>query len=254
MNTRAQISILVFLLSALLAACAAPPPTPLPPTATPTATTTPTPTIVWFPPTNTPTAAPTLAPIPTLDLASEAGPELFRDDFSDETFWSVSGSAQGAAAIANNHITLTASASKVYLYTLRRQPLLSNFYLEITASPNLCRGADEYGLFIRTTADFDYYRFGFSCDGRAHVDRLYRGAANAMQVWAGFPFLPAGPADVRLGVWADGQELRFYANGHYLFSVTDSVLYTGTLGLYIRSAGEAGMSVSFSDLVVYSLP
>jgi hypothetical protein len=215
---------------------------------------TPTPTIVWFPPTNTATAAPTLAPIPTLDLASEAGPELFHDDFSDEALWSVSGSVRGAAAIANNHITLTASASKVYLYTLRRQPLLSDFYLEITARPNLCRGADEFGLFIRTTADFDYYRFGLSCEGQAHVDRLYRGAANAMQVWTAFPFLAAGPGAVRLGVWAEGKELRFYANGQYLFSATDTVLYTGTLGLFIRSAGEAGMSVSFSDLAVYSLP
>lgn len=248
-----RIPLVLLLLTVLASACVAEPPPSPTPAATSTATDTPTATIEWFPPTRTPTAVPTRAVSPTPDLAVEAGPELFRDDFSDDSLWTLASSASASAAIANNHLTLSATRERVYLYSLRNQPYLTDFYLEITASPNLCRGADEFGLFLRTTSDFDYYRFGVSCEGQAHVDRLYRGAPNAMQVWQRFPFLPAAAAPVRLAVWAEGREMRFYANGQYLFSVTDSVLGGGSLGLFIRSANSAGMSVNFSDLTVYSL-
>ncbi len=254
MNPRARITILSLLLTLVLAACVAEPPLPPTPTVAPTATLTPTPTIVWFPPTSTPTAVPTRAASPTPDLAAEAGPLQFSDDFSDDSLWTLASSPSGSAALANNHLTLSATRDRVYLYSLRNRPTLANYYLGITASPNLCRGEDEFGLFIRTTTDLDYYRFGISCDSRAHVDRIYRDTANVMQGWQTFPFLAsAAQSGVRLGVWAEGRELRFYANGQYLFTVTDTVLNSGTLGLFIRSANSAGMSVNFSDLVVYDL-
>ncbi|TAK14527.1 MAG: hypothetical protein EPO32_01145 [Anaerolineae bacterium] len=261
MNARARIPnfasplsvFLIFLLSALLPACAAEP-TPPPPTLTPTATATVTPTIQWFPATNTPTAAVTIVPIPTLDLAADAGPLLFADDFSDDSVWTLASSASGSAGIANNHLTLVARVSRTTLFSLRSQPYLTDFFLEVTATPNLCRAGDEFGLLLRATPDFDYYRFGVSCDGRAHVDRIYRGAASAMQVWTAFPFLPSAPAVTRLAVWADGSEIRLYANGQYLFTITDSLFYGGTLGLFVRAETETGMSVNFTDLSVYSLP
>ena len=61
------------------------------------------------------------------------------------------------------------------------------------------------------------------------------------------------PAEVRLGVWANGSELRFFVNDVYLFSVTDSLLYRGGVGVFVRSSGEGDVSVSFSDLRVWEV-
>jgi hypothetical protein len=54
-----------------------------------------------------------------------------------------------------------------------------------------------------------------------------------------------------MGIWALGKEMRFYANGQYLFSVRDSSILSGSLGLYVRAAATDAITVNFSDLVIY---
>jgi len=61
---------------------------------------------------------------------------------------------------------------------------------------------------------------------------------------------PGAPSSSRLGVWAEGKEMRFYINNEFQFSVSDPSLVSGTIGVFIRSAGENAVTVSFSDLVV----
>jgi len=61
---------------------------------------------------------------------------------------------------------------------------------------------------------------------------------------------PGAPSTSRLAVWAKGKEMRFYANGEYLFTVSDRSLASGNLGVFIRSAGEDDVTVSFSDLII----
>jgi hypothetical protein len=62
---------------------------------------------------------------------------------------------------------------------------------------------------------------------------------------------PGAPSASRLGVWALGKELHFYANEVYLFSVRDPVLLAGGLGVFVRAAGEEAVTVNFSKLEVY---
>jgi hypothetical protein len=45
--------------------------------------------------------------------------------------------------------------------------------------------------------------------------------------------------------------MRFYANGHYLFSVRDPSLPNGVLGVYVRAAGAEPVTVNFSNLFIY---
>jgi hypothetical protein len=51
-------------------------------------------------------------------------------------------------------------------------------------------------------------------------------------------------------VWANGEDIRFFINGEYLFSISDTVLLEGALGAFVRTAGDEPMSVNFSDLVI----
>jgi hypothetical protein len=141
-----------------------------------------------------------------------------------------------------------------FIYSIRREPSLDDFYLEVTASPNLCRGEDEYGLMIRATPALTHYRFALSCDGQAKVTRVSHNSARVVIPWTKNPVIPSlAPSSSRLAVWAKGQEIRFFVNGEYLFSIIDTALVKGTLGVFVRTAGDTPVSVNFSDLLVRSL-
>lgn len=244
------------MLAALLAGCLAPqtplPPlptdTPLPPTASPTAT------MVWFPPTATYTPLPPVTPVltPTLDLSPGYGALIFTDDFLKPELWSLGRSGAGSAALGVSELSLAVSQPRGYLFSLRQETALGNFYLEITASPSICRGGDEYGLLVRLVSLQDFYRFGLTCRGEARLDRLIGGEASSP-----FPpefngaVPPGAPSSTRLGVWALGREMRFYANGQFLFTVSDPVLGSGGFGVYARASGDDSVTVNFSNLQVY---
>lgn len=231
-------------------------PTPPPvDTALPTETAT----IVWFPPTDTPTVAPSQPLIPTPVEQPGVMGVLFSDDFSDTSHWLTSSSDQGAAIIEGNRLTLAVRAPGASVITLRDEPLLGNFYAEVTATTALCGGNDDYGILFRTASGNDYYRFALVCDGTERVDRVRSGQTTFMQ-----PAVPSGdappgsPGEVRIGVWAVDNEFRFFLNGRYQFTVYDPLFKTGTLGFFARSGDDNAVSISFSDLavseVVYASP
>ena len=115
-------------------------PTPILPT--PTASATSTPTIVWFPPTATFTPYPTATSLPpTPDQRPGIGAVIFTDDFSDPTLWVLSSNENGRAAFGKNELTIAIQEQKAYVFGQRTEPSLSDFYAEITASPNLCQGS-----------------------------------------------------------------------------------------------------------------
>jgi len=239
-----------------------PEPTPAPGgTFTPApASPTPTRTPIWFPPTATytPPAPVSLALTPTLDVRPSYGALVFEDDFHKPELWTA-GSATGAAAAGSltlgvNELSLAVSQPRGYLASLRQETALGDFYLEITASPSICRGGEEYGLLVRAASSQDFLRFGLTCRGEARLDRLSHGAASSPQPPAPYGAVPPGaPSQSRLAVWASGRELRFYVNGQFLFAARDAALLTGGLGVYARAAGDAAMTVNFSDLAVYEV-
>lgn len=238
----------------LVSACLPEVETPLPPTVTPTVTLTPTTTatIVWFPPTATYTPMPTRMVEPTQDLRPPLGEVLFEDPFTDKTQWLTSRSAAGNIAYGNSELTLAVSQPRGMLLSLRKSPTIGNFYLEIDAVPSLCRGADSYGLLLRSESSQDYYRFAASCTGQVRMERVKNGRSVPLQDWmTSGQILPGGMMRVRLGVWALGQDLRVFVNGDYHFSVKDPVFTAGSVGVFARAAGDTPLTVSFSNLVVY---
>ncbi|MEX1071869.1 MAG: hypothetical protein WEC37_04510 [Anaerolineales bacterium] len=243
------ISVSVLLLNAACFVTTLPPA----PTATPTLAATATPTIVWFPPTSTPVVPPTAAPLPTPDLRPGVGSLLLEDDFSENSVWSTITDSYASVAIANARINLSLRSGKDYLLTTRTSPIFADFYLEITANPSICQGADEYGLIVRND-DGDHYRLSLTCDGRASVQRFFNNSLSRQTEWVENPTIPnLAPSSSRLAVWADGNEIRFFVNDLYLFSVTDRELFKGTVGVFVHTSGESDVSVSFSELEVWEL-
>lgn len=252
-SSNAKLSLKVLIAILLISSCS---PARLPPTSTfsplPTDTSTQTP--IWFPPTATRTLIPTSPPEPTPDLHPGVGERLLSDDFSDEAVWEIVQLANSSMMMANQRLTLATQNSTVPLLNRRSGPIFGDFYAEITASPSLCSGEDEYGFVIRAASSGDHYRFTLSCDGRAKVDRVLNGALSTQVGWLQSTAIPGvAPSNSRMSVWASGSEMRFFIDDAYLFTINDTVIYTGTVGVFIRARGANDLSVSFSDLQVWAL-
>jgi hypothetical protein len=253
-----KLSALLLLLVFSSACSAASGEVPVPSDTQPPGTTTPeptaTPTIMWFPPTATFTPYPTPVITPTPNLLEGIGEVLLEDDFSTADMWSLTSTAEGGVALSKNELTIAIKGSKAYYFSLREEPVLTDFYAEITASPNLCKGADEYGLLLRVSESGDYYRFSLSCDSQVRLDRVIGSAASSPQPWLLSGDVPPGaPSISRLGVRAEGSEMRFFVNGQHQFTVTDPLLASGRLGIFARSTGANAVTINFSNLVIRSL-
>jgi len=221
----------------------------------PTATLTSTPTIVWFPPTNTPTLRPTQPQTPTPDSRSSLVTLLYEDDFSDPAAWTTYETANSKVTIANDHITLALNQPEGLIYGFRTEPQLTDFYAELTASPNFCQAEDEYGLMVRVNGTrLNHYRLILTCDGRVSATRVVNNRGNVIMDWQTHPLVPtAFPRSTRLAVWAQGAEIRFFINDFLLFSVSDTIIPQGSLGVFVRANGGSAISVNFSDLQVFEL-
>lgn len=216
--------------------------TPRPPTATPILP----PTVVWFPSTETPASEGSTFATATPDLQPGIGEISFTDDFTEPENWSELG---GLDYIRDGQLTLAASAG-THLMSLHQQINISDFHAEITVRIHLCRGADEYGLLLRAIPAM-YYRFALNCNGEARVDRVRPGERIMLQPPHSTSDAPhGGPADIKMGVWVAGREMRFFINNHYQFTVTDGSFQTGTLGVFVRASEDSPITISFSDLIV----
>jgi hypothetical protein len=223
------------------------------PTATPqpTEAATQTPTVIWFPA----SATPTLLAIPTYTATPEMSPGIgrltLRDDFSDDGLWDTAASDNGSAAISRNRLALAVQPG-YYLSSMRRELPLSDFYAEITARPSLCRGEDNYGIIVRGVGNY-FYRFVLTCDRQIRAERVNGGTKLPLHEPVASGDAPGAPGDVRIGIWAVGSEMRLFLNGRYQFSVTDKSFPSGALGVYVRSAGDTPVTVTFSDLKIYAV-
>lgn len=243
------VSALLILLSGCLTA-----PEEFLPTATPSPSPVPTATIDWFPATETPTPRPSLQPSPTADLHPGVGKLVLQDDFTDEDAWPTTSSNTATVALANQSISLTLRERADYLLVTRDPPTIGDFYMEVTASPSLCSKNNEYGIIVRAQPNGAQFRFVLSCNGTAKVERFYNGALSLETEVVESGLIPAvTPSSSRLAVWASGEQLRFFVNDFHLFTVRDSVLYRGNVGVFIRARGTAALSVSFSDLSLWAL-
>ena len=219
---------------------------------TATETPLPSPTLVWFPPSATPTPQALVTQIPTPEQKPGIGAISLTDDFSSPDLWNIASSDEGSAAINDNHLTLAVGPG-VYIFSLRKELVLNDFYAELTADPSLCKGQDEYGLLVRASA-IAYYRLALMCNGTLRLDRVNPSSHQLLLSAIPSGDVPTGaPGEVRMGVWAVGSDLRFFLNGRYQFGVNDKNYPSGTIGVFAHSVADTPVAVTFSDLTVYDV-
>lgn len=180
---------------------------------------------------------------------------IFSDSFSQPAVWDTASSAQASAVVARNRLLLSINGpGPLRVVSMRSQPLLGDFYAEALVDISLCAGTDQYGMIFRASSGNDYYRFVVNCKGEARLERLRGGETYPLLDWMSSGDAPFGaPAQVKMGVWAVGRELRVFLNDHFQFSQSDPVFSSGTIGFFIYAGGQNPVTVSFSDLSVYSV-
>jgi hypothetical protein len=227
------------------------------PTGTPAPffTATPTPTIIWFPPTTTSTVFPTQPPTQTEEYHPGIGDLIFTDSFDQLNLWDTASSAQASASLMRNRLILSISGSgPLSIISMRNQPVVGDFYAQAMADISLCNNKDQYGMLFRASGNENYYRFTVNCNGQSRLERVRAGETYPLLDWLSSGDAPTGaPAQVKMGVWTVGREMRVFLNDHYQFSTFDPVFSSGTLGFFIFASGQTPVTVSFSDMSVYSV-
>ncbi len=179
---------------------------------------------------------------------------MLEETFEETSFWQTQRSTAGSVAFGKKELTLAIAQPQGMLYSLRSQPILENFYLEVTVNPSLCRDTDAYGLLLRAASPQDTYRFLISCNGMLRLERIKNRKVVILQDWTPSAQVPPGsPLVLRLGVWMLNNEMRFFVNDVYQFGVHDPIWRSGQIGVFARSGGKNALTVNYSNLKIYLL-
>ena len=209
---------------------------------------------LWFPATATPAPAVRITREPTPERKPGVGEWVVRDEMTSSAHWNAASTGSAAATVSEKGLTISAQPGDPGVVSLHRSAVFDDMYLEVTARTNLCRDRDAYGIVVRAPNDVAHYRFLCVCDGTAAAARFSLGGPRVLQPPSASADVPLGaPGEVRLGVWALGNEFRFFLNDRYQFTVSDSNYPTGGVGVFVQAGGQTPAVVTFSDLAIYRL-
>jgi hypothetical protein len=233
----------------------------LPNTSTPLPSNTPlpsdTPTITLTP-TITQIPTDTLIPTPTTgNPLSGLGDPDFQDKFASATNWNIGSDEHAAIELRDGTLRMTALNADKYEAMRLANPVLDDFYLEVTARTGDCSGFDRYGLLARTPGfnPIQGYLFGFTCDGRYSL-RIFDGVSFTILIpWIQSEDILSGSNQTnKLGFYALGQQIKLYANDKLLMETQDDRFSGGYFGLFIGAFSTPGFTVSISDVKYWELP
>jgi len=230
-----------------------------PPSATPSLTLTPVPT--WTA-TIGPTVTPTAPPLPTDDPRFGLGLDLsapdYRDGF-DRLTWGELSDPGAVNTLTDGGLKASDLLADAYIWWSATLPdaAAGDFYAEVTAVIQACRGKDAAGFAVRIGGVNlnSGYALEVSCDGHYRVRKFHEGAVAVLRDWMAAEAIVQGPqATNRLGLLANGDRITVFANGMALGPpLQDADLFYGTFGLYAFARETPGVVVTFDDFSVWHL-
>ncbi len=225
---------------------------PLSPTITPSLEPTSTPTEQ---PSPTPTATP-----PAGDPAITLGEPGFFDTFSSGISFGLSNPYEDEAVLISVENGAMVFKSKRINNGIRwrltsRNP--QDLYLEGRFNVTRCSGADQYGLIVRAPSYSDGigYYFGVTCSGQYYLLRWDKEGQNTVVSLTSDDCILSGSGQInRLGIMADGDTIRLYANGELLKELTDKGLPDkGYIGAFVSAREDQNFTVQLEELKLWTL-
>jgi len=165
---------------------------------------------------------------------------------------------QATFKTANGYLNLTARTNTNWHSWYVTSPSLRNAYLEATIEMTTCSGKDRFGLVSRSSSDGQqFYFLMITCDGQWGFFRM----APDVQInqIIGFqsaePLKDVGNDPLRLGIWMEGSNFKFYIDGEEVGTATDATLTNeGYTGFLIAFANTSGFTVRVDELQYWNLP
>ena len=212
-------------------------------------------------PTVSPTSTRTLTNTPPADdPRTTLGAPTYRTDFPDATNWYLYEDDTIKFDVVDHKFVMTAKNANGYDGWTRTAWKLTNYYLEMTATPDTCSGRDRYGLVvgIPVPAYNPNYLLRFTCDGFysfGFFDSSLDNKFHSLQDWTKSNFISAGTGQTnRMGFKAEGTDLKLYANGHFLTELTVPAFGEGVFGLVVGSVNTPNFTVRVSEVAYWKLP
>lgn len=236
----------------------------LPVTATvqPGATLQPSPTVATATPTHTlvPTSAQPSPTPPPGDPKNSLGTPTWHDALdSGKSFYQYEND-NTKVTLDNGALALTGVQSNGWLgWSLTFSHKAQNAYIEAVFTTQTCSGADMYGLVFRIpdSADKGYF-FGVTCEGKYNLharDFTNNTDTTLIESTANSAILAGSGQTNRVGVMANGNQLRLYVNGELLKEITDSTyLDAGNFGALIAANATPGFTVRMEEISQWVLP
>jgi hypothetical protein len=202
------------------------------------------------------TATPTVPATP--DPNEAVGDVVYQDklDGTGGWFWTFADDVANFGVADGKLKAFMKTANSGWRFTISQDTLkLASQQVSVNAHTVTCGPNDEYGLMLRLQPDasnsgYDGYSFKLRCSGQASFEMITGIQRKTIVDWTGAPAIKTGaPADNTLLVWAGGSDFRFYVNGQYLFSASDSMLSSGFYGVYLYDRTAGGETVTFDTLV-----
>ena len=212
-------------------------------------------------PTETQVANPTAtSTLPASDPKAGLGNPDFVDTFKNADNWAVYEDKHVSFDVnqADDKLVMTAFNPDSWDGWMLSWPVLSDFYLEMTATSGDCSGLDRYGLVFRSVkSDTDYvgYLFGITCDGRYSLRRWNGEKFVPITEWTADDHVRSGANQTnRIGVYAQGDRISLYANSGLLEEVRDNTHEEGKFGVFIGSVNTTDFTVRVDEIDYWELP
>jgi hypothetical protein len=207
-------------------------------------------------PTLSPSATPTprLRPTATANIRSAIGEVIYEDDFIIDKGWEWEALGGGAISLLENHLVIALHEPNMFLFTLKSDLVLNDFFLEVDARADLCQTGDAFGVMYRVNESFEHYRFTLTCEGATRVVRVLSSESRLLlPLTESSAILPGPMTTNRLSLMASGDVFRFWINDLEIFNTRDITLSEGGIGLFVRSGRGNQATVTFTNLCIYEL-
>jgi hypothetical protein len=214
-------------------------------------------------PPQTPTVTSTSPPPPTATLTAGdpragLGDPEFYDPFDNGNSWSLYTDDHVSFEVKDSQLVMIAFNPDKYNGWMLTWPVISDFYLEMTAKTTQCSGLDQYGMMFRaakTDKGYVGYLYGISCDGKYSLRRWNGEKYIPLVDWTSSEHIHAGNKQTnRIGLLANGTKISMYANGNLLQELNDDTHREGRFGVFVGSANTADVNFRVDEIAYWDIP
>lgn len=186
----------------------------------------------------------------------DLGVPTWSDTFNSDANWFMVNTDNTRFKVEDGHLEMESiEPNGLEEWGLSGRPALEDFYFEIRATTGEnCEGLDRYGVIVRAQDPDRAYVYGFSCSGQYRLYIWDDGDFTSLKNWTSATEIQSGPEQTnRLGIQFDGTEIKLYANGKLLATLTDNTFSNGRFGLFIASGPSANFKVFVEEAAYWLL-